>query len=208
MMEEEPELDTVEQQAPSENYFPNEEVVMEMRPENPKDLDEPDVDESEYMMMDEEAERAILGEEELPAQIFEDQEMEERSYCAGVLLGGKCYQFFSKPKTASDAEFFCQDSFPDGHLASITSQQIHREVMNLILKQNGGYTRTWVGGLRFLNTNRFVWLDGSHWSYADWLSGEPNHTAGVEDCLEVLGNGKFNDFTCWEPQAFVCSYSA
>ena len=36
-------------------------------------------------------------------------------------------------------------------------------------------------------TNRFVWLDGSHWTYADWLSGEPNHTAGVEDCLEVLG---------------------
>ncbi|XP_041857014.1 lectin-like [Melanotaenia boesemani] len=81
--------------------------------------------------------------------------------------------------------------------------------MDLILKENGHYTRTWVGGIRFLDTNSFVWLDGSHWSYDDWLSGEPNSTSGVEDCLEVLslGNGKFNDFTCWEPQPFICSYA-
>ncbi|XP_070832444.1 lectin-like [Chaetodon trifascialis] len=80
--------------------------------------------------------------------------------------------------------------------------------MRMILQQNGAYTRTWVGGLRYLKTGRFIWLDGSQWSYADWLSGEPNNTSDVEDCVEVLahGNGKFNDFTCWEPQAFMCCY--
>ncbi|KAM7407209.1 hypothetical protein PAMA_003103 [Pampus argenteus] len=92
--------------------------------------------------------------------------------------------------------------------SSITSQHNHRELMNMILQQIGVYTRTWVGGIRYLETGRFIWLDGSQWGYADWLSGEPNNTADVEDCLEVLpyGNGKFNDFTCWEPQAFICSY--
>lgn len=47
-------------------------------------------------------------------------------------------------------QFFCQEHFPGGHLASITSLFIHRELMDLILKQNGRYTRTWVGGLRYL----------------------------------------------------------
>lgn len=35
-------------------------------------------------------------------------------------------------------------------MASITSQKIHRELMSLILRQNGAYTRTWIGGLRYL----------------------------------------------------------
>lgn len=47
-------------------------------------------------------------------------------------------------------QFFCQERFPRGHLASITSLFIHRELMDLILRQNGRYTRTWVGGLRYL----------------------------------------------------------
>ncbi|XP_068561082.1 myb-like protein X [Cebidichthys violaceus] len=137
-----------------------------------------------------------------------NQDKQERSHCPGVILEGKCYQFFKGPKPAADAEFFCQEHAAGGHLASITGQHIHREVMNMMLRQNGALTRSWIGGLRYLKTGRFIWLDGSHWSYADWLSGEPNNTADIEDCVEVLahGNGKFNDFTCREPQAFICSY--
>ncbi|XP_028249890.1 proline-, glutamic acid- and leucine-rich protein 1 isoform X2 [Parambassis ranga] len=128
--------------------------------------------------------------------------------CPGVQLYGKCYQFFRGPKRAEDAEIFCQTLSSRGHLAAISTQYVHRVLMEMMLRQNGAYTRTWVGGLRYLNTGRFVWLDGSHWSYADWLPGEPNHTANVENCVELLpgGNGLFNDFTCWEPQAFICSY--
>nr|XP_043904703.1 probable inactive protein kinase DDB_G0270444 isoform X3 [Solea senegalensis] len=128
------------------------------------------------------------------------------SCSSGVVLEGKCYQFFKKPKVAADAEFFCQRSFSGGHLASITSQSAHMEMMNLMMRHNGRYTRTWIGGLRYLDTGRFLWLDGAEWTYADWLLGEPNHTANVENCVEVLANGKFNDFTCWEPQPFICSF--
>lgn len=125
--------------------------------------------------------------------------------CSGVAFGDKCFQFFPDPKKASDAEYFCQERFPSGHLASITSQDLRNEMMNL-MRRHGGTRRTWVGGLRFLDTGRFVWLDGSHWGYADWLWGEPNNTSNVENCVELLASGKFNDFTCWEPQAFICSY--
>ncbi|XP_042337300.1 C-type lectin lectoxin-Thr1-like, partial [Plectropomus leopardus] len=131
-----------------------------------------------------------------------------QSCCPGVILEGKCYQFFREPKRAEDAQSFCQKHFPGGHLASITSRHVHREVMNMMLRQSGACTSTWIGGLRYLETGRFIWLDGSHWSYADWLSGDPHNPAHVEDCVELLplGNGKFNDFTCWEPQAFICCY--
>ncbi|KAM7380353.1 hypothetical protein PAMP_003656 [Pampus punctatissimus] len=68
-------------------------------------------------------------------------------YCPGVVLGRRCYQFFRSPKNATNAEFYCQTHFPGGHLASITSQYNHRELMNMILQELGVYTRTWVGGI-------------------------------------------------------------
>uniref|UniRef100_A0AAQ5YBH9 C-type lectin domain-containing protein n=1 Tax=Amphiprion ocellaris TaxID=80972 RepID=A0AAQ5YBH9_AMPOC len=164
----------------------------------------------------EEAGPEFMAEEDRP--VFDEQtegagrrflpnpERKELSYCTGVVFEEKCYQFFREPRRFADAEFFCQNQFIGGHLASITSPRIHRDVMDLMQTTIGTQTRTWVGGLRFLDTGRFVWLDGSFWDYSDWLYREPNNTANKEECLEVLGNGKFNDFTCWEPQAFICSY--
>ncbi|KAL3056072.1 hypothetical protein OYC64_018722 [Pagothenia borchgrevinki] len=208
----------------SEEYFPNEDARM----------GSPMVAGSDYLMMDETASEFVQTDQMSPMAadspvINHEREPralrrqavnnpEERrsspkhnklgqSCSPGVIIEGKCHQFFKEPKKAADAEFFCQDHFSGGHLASIPSPHVHREVMNLI-QQNGGLTRTWVGGLRYLETGRFIWLDGSHWGFADWLSGEPNNTSDLEDCVELLpqGNGKFNDFTCWEPQAFICSY--
>ncbi|XP_037646217.1 histone acetyltransferase KAT6B-like isoform X2 [Sebastes umbrosus] len=227
-----PALDIMGQQMPSlEEYFPNEEARMGIEPGQQQDSHT--VEGSEYLMIEEPGREFVREEELSPMALFEEPDMNYvpaldggvqtgvapkrerralmmngKSHCPGVILEEKCYQFFKEPKRAADAEFFCQEHFAGGHLASITSQHIHREVMNMMLRQNGAYTRTWIGGLRYLETGRFLWLDGSHWSYADWLSGEPNNTSDVEDCVEVLahGNGKFNDFTCWEPQAFICSY--
>ncbi|XP_033984810.1 uncharacterized protein LOC117481284 [Trematomus bernacchii] len=207
----------------SEEYFPNEDARM----------GSPMVDGSDYLMMDETASEFVQTDQmsqmaaDSPVinhvrepRAFRRQavnnpeerrspkhNMQGQSCSPGVMIEGKCHQFFKEPKKAADAEFFCQDHFSGGHLASIPSPHVHREVMNLI-RQNGGLTRTWVGGLRYLETGRFIWLDGSHWGFADWLSGEPNNTSDLEDCVELLpqGNGKFNDFTCWEPQAFICSY--
>ncbi|XP_040004753.1 cytadherence high molecular weight protein 1-like isoform X3 [Xiphias gladius] len=233
IMEEGPALDIMgERMSDLENNFPNEEARMGMEPEKNQDLH---IAEGLDSVMMGEPGREFVSEEELPdmllfkepamenspaldggAQVGWVPEREERtlmrqggwSVCPGVQLEGKCYEFVKGPMSVADAEFFCQAKFPGGHLASITSPRIQREVMNMILRHNGAHTRTWIGGLRYLETNHFIWLDGSHWGYADWLSGEPSNAADVEDCLELLphGNGKFNDFTCREPQPFICSY--
>lgn len=58
-------------------------------------------------------------------------------------------------------QFFCQEHFTGAHLASITSQYIHRKVMSMMLQQNGAFTRTWIGGLRYLEVRMFrhiVWF--------------------------------------------------
>lgn len=40
--------------------------------------------------------------------------------------------------------------------------------------------------ISLFQTGTFIWLDGAHWEYADWLPGEPNDTSGVENCVELL----------------------
>ncbi|KAL7881588.1 hypothetical protein AOLI_G00084360 [Acnodon oligacanthus] len=143
----------------------------------------------------------------LPAEEADESDASQYRWqtCNGVVINSKCYQFFRGPKRAADAEFFCQQQFPDGHLASVTSSYIHQHMM-VLMDKNGGRRRTWIGGLRYLDTERFIWLDGTRWGYADWLPGEPNNTAGVENCVELLSNGKFNDMPCWDLRAFICSY--
>ncbi|TKS66963.1 Galactose-specific lectin nattectin [Collichthys lucidus] len=196
VMEEGPALDiNGEPMPPSEEYFPNEEARMELSPI----MDQP---ESEYLR---EEEPLAYEEPALMRQEQDNQASGLRS-CPGVSYEGKCYEFFRGPKKAVDAEFFCQQRFHGGHLASIMSRNIHAKILSMISQQYGRFTRTWVGGLRYLDSGRFIWLDGSRWSYADWLSGEPNNTSNLEDCIEMVPSGKFNDFTCWEPQAFICSY--
>lgn len=44
--------------------------------------------------------------------------------------------------------------------------------------------------MHVFQTGRFIWLDGSRWTYADWLAGEPNNTSNLEDCVEVLAFGR------------------
>ncbi|XP_067373358.1 uncharacterized protein si:ch211-160b11.4 isoform X2 [Channa argus] len=194
---------------PLKEYYPNDDTRLEMDLSNQQDSFTVDgmapgsVDSRVADMM-------LFREPVLEVQpVLDGDAQTGGSYCNGVILEGKCYLFFKGPKKAVDAEFFCQEHFPGGHLASITSHHIHREMMYMMLKQNGAYTRTWIGGLRYLETGRFIWLDGSQWVYDDWLVGEPNNTANLEDCVELLalGDGKFNDFTCWEPQAFICSFN-
>ncbi|KAF5896366.1 protein-lysine methyltransferase METTL21C-like, partial [Clarias magur] len=128
--------------------------------------------------------------------------------CKGIIIDGKYYQFFRGPMTAYDAEFYCQKKFPNGHLASVTSKHVH-DLMMWLMQRDGGYTRTWIGGLRYLNTGRFVWLDGAQWNYTDWLLGEPNNTSNVENCVELLSTDELQGkvkaeenlewWNSWEP---------
>uniref|UniRef100_A0A3B1JZ91 Trichohyalin-like n=1 Tax=Astyanax mexicanus TaxID=7994 RepID=A0A3B1JZ91_ASTMX len=168
-----------------------------------KELMMPDQDNLDEPLMNQNARQKREDSEMEPAD--GDPSSNRWRSCNGVISNGKCYVFFSGPKKAPDAEFFCQNNFQNGHLASVTSRYLHNQMMGL-MDRNGGRRRTWIGGLRYLDTGRWIWLDGAQWGYADWLPGEPNNTAGVENCVEILSNGKFNDMPCWDLRAFICSY--
>ncbi|KAF4108886.1 hypothetical protein G5714_009959 [Onychostoma macrolepis] len=124
--------------------------------------------------------------------------------CGGVVLQGKCYQFFRKNLNAHQAESHCQSICHNGHLASVASSYIRGEIGKL-MDRNGGRTRAWLGGRRILRTKKFRWLDGTRWSYNGWAKGEPNNRGGKENCVETWYNLAFNDVRCTRLKPFICS---
>ncbi|XP_034778420.2 lectin-like [Acipenser ruthenus] len=127
--------------------------------------------------------------------------------CFGYVINGMCYRFFSVPKIYTDAEFYCNNNLPGGHLAAVTSASLHEQLADLVLNAYGGPVRTWVGGFNFFKTGQYKWTDGSSWKYTGWKVGEPNNSGGKEDCLEIfLVDKMWNDQTCADSKPFICSY--
>ena len=50
------------------------------------------------------------------------------------------------------------------------------------------------------------WMDDSPYEYTNWNPGEPSDPDGSEgeNCVEMYGDGKWNDVPCDTPNGFIC----
>ncbi|KAL4636320.1 snaclec coagulation factor IX/factor X-binding protein subunit A-like [Arapaima gigas] len=127
--------------------------------------------------------------------------------CTGEVIGGRCYVFFSTPQTFSEAESTCGQLSPNGHLASVTSPDLHSRLVFMVTEANNGPVLTWLGGV--LQADQLQWSDGSSWAYSSWMPGEPKTDGDKEKCLEMFESGKrwWSATNCGSKRAFICSYS-
>uniref|UniRef100_A0A3P8T9W3 C-type lectin domain-containing protein n=1 Tax=Amphiprion percula TaxID=161767 RepID=A0A3P8T9W3_AMPPE len=78
--------------------------------------------------------------------------------CKGEIINGNCYEFNPTPLAFLDAQVRPSSI----SLASVTSVDLHPVL-------------TWLGAT--IKKQQASWLDGSEWSYSDWMPGHPNvHT--------------------------------
>ncbi|XP_069485102.1 proteoglycan 3 [Ambystoma mexicanum] len=120
-----------------------------------------------------------------------------------VQIGNNCYQVFGNPLTFSSAEVFCRAHVRGGRLASIHSASDNDELRKLMKSST---SRAWFGGIHLHAEKQFIWSDGSEFNYQNWAPGEPNKWAGKELCMEMYGNGQWNDLSCDQKQPFICQY--
>ena len=120
--------------------------------------------------------------------------------------GDHCYRLFNEKKNWDDAENFCQGQH-GGHLAAVTSQEIHDYI-------NSKGRDIWVGGTDRQNEGGWSWSDCSDWKFTKWRRDnfiifsvqQPNGGRG-ENCLILRYNNhnEWHDFNCKEDRQFVCS---
>ena len=117
-----------------------------------------------------------------------------------------CFLWPNGWKSWENAEEYCKNK--DGHLASVTNQNIHDYLLSKI--NIGSYNPYWIGGTDKKEEGKWLWSDGNPWNFSLW-SKEPrqpdNHFPG-ENCLKIDNHGTpdgWNDDNCERVAKFVCS---
>ncbi|XP_066561869.1 uncharacterized protein LOC136750740 [Amia ocellicauda] len=126
--------------------------------------------------------------------------------CQGEMIKGRCYRFFASPQTFQQAESSCRQLSPGGHLAAVTSSELHSRLVALVTSSNGGPALTWLGAFNRQQIGHFEWTDSSPWGYSAWLPGEPSLQAG-DNCLEMfkMDEQLWSTVDCAVKRAFICS---
>ena len=116
-----------------------------------------------------------------------------------VAFGGHQYAVYDLGYTWNEANEFCESL--GGHLVTITSQAEQTFIQNLI--KDCTKNNYWLGGKR--NSNSVItWVTGESMRYHNWASGQPDNSAGQENCImmyRVPDNwpshslGKWNDIS-------------
>jgi len=124
-----------------------------------------------------------------------------------LMFKGKCYRHPKDNKLSwADAESYCQSWSAGAHLASVHSAGEQKFV------QNNFPQNIWLGGSDINKEGRWIWSDGTSWSFSDWIPGQPSNYGSGEDCLQ--GNAynaeknwrdlKWNDSPCRSEHLFLC----
>nr|XP_020447548.1 uncharacterized protein LOC109955590 [Monopterus albus] len=126
--------------------------------------------------------------------------------CKGEDISGNCYEFNPTPLTFQDAQVLCRALAPNAELASVTSGDLHYHLVSLVTK--GGESSpvlTWLGGM--VKNQQTSWVDGSEWSYSDWMPGHPNKHTNKLVCVEMFKmDESWTAADCDLKRASICSY--
>ena len=127
-----------------------------------------------------------------------------------VLHGHHCVKVFTDKQSWENAEGSC--NYHQSNLVSIHSENYNQWLRGLFQNVTSGIpSADWEGywtGMRWTG-NGWGWSDGSTIKYYNWRQGEPNNWGGqVEDCVEALNDGQWNDELCNQTVPYICKKPA
>ncbi|KAM8722255.1 uncharacterized protein AB9X84_004974 [Acanthopagrus schlegelii] len=127
--------------------------------------------------------------------------------CKGEVINGNCYEFNPSPLAFKEAQALCRALAPSAELASVTSGDLHSRLVSLVTKGGKNHpVLTWLGGT--VKNQQGSWVDGSEWSYSDWMPGHPNIHTDKPVCVEMfkIDESWWTANDCELKRASICSY--
>ncbi|KAI8119985.1 hypothetical protein FF38_00762 [Lucilia cuprina] len=124
---------------------------------------------------------------------------------AQLNINEKTYTFIFIPVNWYTAVEICNSQ--NQVIARVTSSEESTKLYDSLYKN--GLLRAdssfWLGASDLGHYGRWSWITtGRPALYTNWSPGEPNNIYGREHCLELLGNGKWNDNDCENLKHVVC----
>ncbi|XP_063819488.1 pulmonary surfactant-associated protein D-like [Pseudophryne corroboree] len=115
--------------------------------------------------------------------------------------GEKIYVSNGDKANYNDGKMACAKK--GGQLASPRNVNENQAVLAISLE----YSFPPFLGINSMQTKgTFRYLSGEIITYSNWSPGEPNNDKGVESCVEMYTNGKWNDKNCKEKRLTICEF--
>jgi len=117
-------------------------------------------------------------------------------------VSNKFLQYFSTPKTFSEAKAECKSN---GGLLVVANND---EINSWVAKQGNG--KKWIGATDLKSEGTWLWSDGSRVSaesWNHWTGDGPDNADRVEHCATVNADAKWDDNYCKAAHPFVCQFA-
>lgn len=139
-------------------------------------------------------------------------------------LDDHCYYWSTIQRNQEKVELICNNmksKNATGHLAAVTSLDIHKSLMEEVLKiEDENYRTFWIGGSDKESEGIWKWADGSDWNFTKWakelvansngekyLLEQPTNLRN-QDCLVIYhpGHAKtgWDDHDCYHYHPYFC----
>ncbi|XP_013400201.1 hepatic lectin-like [Lingula anatina] len=158
--------------------------------------------------------RAILGDDSERADLSaivrklqsDMRNLPSRASFVNTGFSNSWYRLVNEAKTWNEAERYCQELHPNGHLAMVTSAKENSFIEALLKNRvSGSRPMAYLGGHDIAAEGQWKWQNGQSMTYTNWGPNEPNNSGSMEDCAEfVPATGKWNDIRCTQKQSFLC----
>ncbi|XP_043977201.1 C-type mannose receptor 2-like [Gambusia affinis] len=119
------------------------------------------------------------------------------------------FHFVYEPMIWSDAQSYCRKTYTD--LVTVDSAKVVT-TLRIMVDSNkmAAITDAWIGLYDDVDSWRWSLSDDTFYQnsealYRNWPSGQPDNSQGGEGCLEMLGNGEWNDNNCDNLRKVICS---
>lgn len=90
-----------------------------------------------------------------------------------------------------------------GVLAAPRNEAENQALYEILVKTD---KRIWLGMDDMKKEGTFQYSDGGQITYTKWHPGEPNNDQGLEDCVFMLSDGKWNDSLCSDTGLVICEF--
>jgi hypothetical protein len=123
-----------------------------------------------------------------------------------------CYTFLgaSMPMNYTDAVATCETEYNRAYPVTISGQDENEYVLTKYGGNSDSSNRIWLGLTDIRYEGYMEWIDSSPFSaesYKNWRAGGPHNYLGQEDCVELEGEGIWNDQDCRQLRKVMCEIS-
>uniref|UniRef100_A0A674IUI9 C-type lectin domain-containing protein n=1 Tax=Terrapene triunguis TaxID=2587831 RepID=A0A674IUI9_9SAUR len=90
-----------------------------------------------------------------------------------------------------------------GLIASPRNSAENSAIQQIVVRHNKA---AYIGINDIQTEGSFKYLNGEAIGYSNWAPGEPNNVGGIEDCVEVYPDGRWNDKSCNDKRLIICEF--